>query len=149
MLYFVISNSVMAGHTWHGNGLWVVPDNRCHTQLSKNFIITGELSSKAHNSHTNRTTNPGGLYGTGHLVSFWRAYNSCRLVILLLQVNKTHGVNLYYWFIESRNDPSSDPLVVWLTGGPGCSSMLALLVENGPFLIPEGDTEPTYNKYGM
>lgn len=63
-------------------------------------------------------------------------------------MNKTHGVNLFYWFIESRNDPSSDPLVVWLTGGPGCSSMLALLVENGPFLIPEGKTEPEYNKYG-
>lgn len=64
-------------------------------------------------------------------------------------MNKTHGVNLFYWFIESRNDPSSDPLVVWLTGGPGCSSMLALLVENGPFLIPEGNMEPVYNKYGM
>lgn len=66
----------------------------------------------------------------------------------LIQVNKTHGVNLFYWFIESRSDPSSDPLVVWLTGGPGCSSMLALLVENGPFLIPEGKTDPIFNKYG-
>ena len=57
-------------------------------------------------------------------------------------------MNLFYWFFESRNEPSSDPLVVWLTGGPGCSSMLALLVENGPFLIPEGSTDPVYNKYG-
>lgn len=64
-------------------------------------------------------------------------------------MNATHGVNLFYWFIESRNDPASDPLVVWLTGGPGCSSMLALLVENGPFLIPEGKSDPEYNKYGM
>ena len=65
-----------------------------------------------------------------------------------VQVNKTHGVNLFYWFFESRQTPEKDPLVVWLTGGPGCSSMLALLTENGPFLIPEGKTEPEINKYG-
>ncbi len=65
-----------------------------------------------------------------------------------VQVNKTHGANLFYWFFESRQTPEKDPLVVWLTGGPGCSSMLALLVENGPFLIPEGKTEPEINKYG-
>ena len=63
-------------------------------------------------------------------------------------MNHTHGVNLFYWFFESRNNPSSDPLVVWLTGGPGCSSMLALLVENGPFMIPEGDNDPKLNVYG-
>ena len=63
------------------------------------------------------------------------------------QVNKTHGVNLFYWFFESRNDPATDPLVVWLTGGPGCSSELALLTENGPFLI-NGTATPELNPYG-
>ena len=64
------------------------------------------------------------------------------------QVNKTHGVNLFYWFFESRSDPSTDPLVVWLTGGPGCSSELALFLENGPFII-NGTATPTYNPYGL
>ena len=31
---------------------------------------------------------------------------------------------LHYIFVESQNDPSSDPVLIWFNGGPGCSSML-------------------------
>ena len=40
---------------------------------------------------------------------------------------------LYFALAESRNDPETDPLIVWLQGGPGCSSMLAMFTENGPY----------------
>lgn len=43
---------------------------------------------------------------------------------------------MFYFFFESRkNKSASDPVVIWLTGGPGCSSELALFYENGPFHI--------------
>jgi len=52
----------------------------------------------------------------------------------------------FYWYFESRNDPSTDPLILWMSGGPGCSSQLALYAENGPYKI-ESDGSVSLNPY--
>ena len=43
---------------------------------------------------------------------------------------------MFFWFFLSQDvDPETAPLIVWIQGGPGSSSMFGLLKENGPFLV--------------
>lgn len=35
-------------------------------------------------------------------------------------------INSHYIFVTSKNDPVKDDVVLWLNGGPGCSSLLGI-----------------------
>lgn len=61
-----------------------------------------------------------------------------------ITVNKQAGRALFYWLIETpqSREPDSRPLLLWLNGGPGCSSVAyGASEEIGPFRIkPDGKT---------
>ncbi|KAL2649986.1 hypothetical protein R1flu_018114 [Riccia fluitans] len=49
-------------------------------------------------------------------------------------VDEANGRQLYYYFVTSESKTAAeDPLVVWLNGGPGCSSFDGFIYEHGPF----------------
>lgn len=42
-----------------------------------------------------------------------------------------NGSEMFYYFIESEGNPKKDPLLLWYSGGPGCSAFNGLIYENG------------------
>jgi len=58
------------------------------------------------------------------------------------KVNETYNSHLYFWFFPSQSKPSEDPVILWLQGGPGATSLFGLFKENGPikaYAVSESD----------
>ncbi|KAJ7031597.1 Alpha/Beta hydrolase protein [Mycena alexandri] len=59
--------------------------------------------------------------------------------------------HLFFYFFESRRSPAKDDVVMWINGGPGCSSAMGLLFELGPCNIDMNQTVAsngtTWNPY--
>ena len=64
-----------------------------------------------------------------------------------VEVDADLGKSLFYWFVESQSaTPMDDPLLLWLNGGPGSSSIgYGFMTEHGPFRVaPDGATLEPY-----
>ncbi|KAK7348022.1 hypothetical protein VNO80_22570 [Phaseolus coccineus] len=65
-----------------------------------------------------------------------------------ITVNENHGRALFYWFFEAQSEPSKKPLLLWLNGGPGCSSIgYGAVVEIGPLMVDKNGEGLHFNKY--
>ncbi|GAB4826905.1 Serine carboxypeptidase-like 31 [Ancistrocladus abbreviatus] len=63
-------------------------------------------------------------------------------------VDENNGRALFYWFYEASSQPDDKPLVLWLNGGPGCSSVgYGATQEIGPFLVDTNGQGLKFNPY--
>ncbi|PQQ06278.1 serine carboxypeptidase-like 45 [Prunus yedoensis var. nudiflora] len=91
------------------------------------FSMEVESSSSSHHPDHNITRLPGQPHvGFQHFSGY-------------ITVDDQKHKALFYYFVEAEINPASKPLVLWLNGGPGCSSLgVGAFSENGPFR-PDGE----------
>ncbi|KAI0598269.1 alpha/beta-hydrolase [Biscogniauxia sp. FL1348] len=62
------------------------------------------------------------------------------------EVAHNYEINTFFWYFKSQDSPEDSPLVIWMNGGPGGSSLFGLFTENGPCSINE-DIAPVTNPW--
>ncbi|KAE9617952.1 putative carboxypeptidase C [Lupinus albus] len=82
--------------------------------ISLNFVLT---QSAPENSLITELPGFNGTFPSKHYAGY-------------VTVEKNHERNLYYYFVASEGNSSKDPVVLWLNGGPGCSSFDAFVYEH-------------------
>nr|XP_017224283.1 PREDICTED: serine carboxypeptidase-like 12 isoform X3 [Daucus carota subsp. sativus] len=47
-------------------------------------------------------------------------------------IGERDDIQIFYYFVESERNPREDPVVIWIPGGPGCSTLRTFFYQHGP-----------------
>lgn len=64
-----------------------------------------------------------------------------------MHVDQPYPINTFFWFFESRHNPKNAPLAIWMNGGPGSSSLVGLMQENGPCIVKADSNSTELNPW--
>jgi len=123
----LIQLASQAGHSWHSaqNG------ERRHGFLEETSSLAQEPSTKLCDQSVRQH------HGYFNVAKGEKASDS-----------KHDSKSYFYWLFEARKSPGTAPLILWLQGGPGCSSMAAVLNENGPCTVDSKGEATQPNQFG-
>ena len=62
-------------------------------------------------------------------------------------IPKDQNGSYFYWLFRSHHKLCSAPLIVYLTGGPGCTSETAIFTGNGPYRVNKDNSTLRRNPY--
>ncbi|TPX17616.1 uncharacterized protein E0L32_012096 [Thyridium curvatum] len=57
-----------------------------------------------------------------------------------IEVTPEHNGNLFFWHFQNKHIANKQRTVIWLNGGPGCSSEDGALMEIGPYRLKDDHT---------
>lgn len=122
-----------------------------HSPLWDKYLRHKQLRPPTPEGHTWHTEKHGEVNGVLEQTSTSKSKRLCDK-----NVKQHHGYfklsggknkEYFYWLFEAKENPENAPLIMWLTGGPGCSSELALFTENGPCKVNPAGTGTTPNAF--
>lgn len=130
----------LAGAAFAAQAPFQLPSREPAGVDASEYRVLSHPSLPAHSLRLRRV--PDGVCERKGVVS-WSGYLDVDLDMVYSREDKLYGAagtkpppgiveHFYFWAFESRNDKHTDPVTLWLNGGPGCSSFTGLLMELGP-----------------
>ncbi|RMZ72362.1 serine carboxypeptidase [Pyrenophora seminiperda CCB06] len=127
-------------------GLWKRPKPLVEKRMPGRGFTNPEIQRRANSFFATEKTKAFAVNGTG-IPEVNGDVGESYAGLLPISDDPNETRKLFFWFFPSKTSHRPEEIVIWLNGGPGCSSLSGLITENGPFVWQSGTHAPTLNPY--